>query len=185
MPYGMYFAGPNGIGKSVTIYTLVCLAKAMGWLVVYIPQCDEWISRSAKKEDIYQYFLDFFALAIAENNFYNNPVTKSNLENCKTWGDLVMYGKNFEPMDAVKAITDELCGYTTVPVLLVFDEVNALYEMKLDWTNNLPYETPPFSYMAATLNRLTMQRGWKIITGELYTLYELMSIYFFFCRYRT
>lgn len=182
LPYGKYLAGPNGIGKSVSLYTLACLAKAKKWIVVYIPQCDEWIARSDTQKNIYEYFLHHFALAIATNNFYNNKTTASNLEMCSTWGDLVLYGTTVNALEAVTAITAELCACTDHPVLLVFDEVNALYEMAVSWRDKLAYEVAPFTYMAATLNRLTMKRGWKVITGVYFTNTRIFS---YFCALGT
>ena len=38
--YGLYFAGPEGVGKSVAVYFCACLAYSLGWTVVYFPNCE-------------------------------------------------------------------------------------------------------------------------------------------------
>lgn len=32
--------GPEGVGKSVAVYFCACLAYSLGWVVVYIANCE-------------------------------------------------------------------------------------------------------------------------------------------------
>jgi hypothetical protein len=52
-------AGPYGVGKSVTLYTIAVLAKAMDWVVVYLPRCDEWVARNPATSQL-DYILEIF-----------------------------------------------------------------------------------------------------------------------------
>jgi hypothetical protein len=63
----MYLADPNGVGKSIIVYTLACLAKANGWIVLYVPDCDEW-SAMLSIESTLKYLLSAFAFALAPVN---------------------------------------------------------------------------------------------------------------------
>ncbi len=40
---GAFLASPMGVGKSAIMYYTVHKARQNGWLVVYIPRCDQWI----------------------------------------------------------------------------------------------------------------------------------------------
>lgn len=51
------------------------------------------------------------------------------------------------------------------PLLLVFDEVNTLFTQKLPWRDMFAKDGPYFSKLAAAINRFTMLRGWKVISG--------------------
>ena len=53
--YGYYLGGPMGIGKSVIMYCITCLAYARNWLTLYVPRCDEWVSRNS--EDYQNFYL--------------------------------------------------------------------------------------------------------------------------------
>ena len=48
--YGRYLAGPNGIGKSISLYQICCLARAVGFIVVYVPNCDIWCQQPTELE---------------------------------------------------------------------------------------------------------------------------------------
>ena len=57
---GVYLAGPMGAGKSSIMYYVVHKAQQLGWLVVYIPRCDEWVKAGHPSSPAgwYAYFFD-------------------------------------------------------------------------------------------------------------------------------
>jgi len=59
MKYGDYLAGPNGIGKSILLYQITCLARAMGFIVVYSPDCDIWAAKSEELNQLEHIWLAF------------------------------------------------------------------------------------------------------------------------------
>jgi len=161
---GMYLAGPNGVGKSIIVYTLACLAKANGWIVLYVPDCDEW-SAMPSKESTLKYLLNAFALALAP--VYDHAVIDpSNQRFGKTWRDLLALGLTTHTEEVLTALVSELSNQSDYPLLLVFDEVNALFTRPLPWLNMcLAKDGPFFSYLGASINRLKMECGWKVISG--------------------
>lgn len=161
---GMYLAGPNGVGKSIILYTLACLAKAKGWIVLYVPDCDEW-SAMPSKDRALEYLLNAFALALAP--VYDHVVAgPSNQRFGKTWRDLLALGLTTHTEEVLAALVSELSNQNDYPVLLMFDEVNALFTRPLPWLNMcLAKDGPFFSYLGASINRLKMKRGWKVISG--------------------
>ena len=181
----MYLAGPNGVGKSVIIYTLTCLAKAHDWIVLYVPNCDEWATLPSE-EGALAYLLHKFAIALAPH--YNQPVYTSTKLG-RTWGEILKRGMSGsgDKDRTLSILLDELSRQKDHPLLLVFDEVNALFTQKLPWGNRLAKEGPYFSHLAATINRFTMQRGWKVIsgTGHEQFLAELPSGFMNSVRYLT
>ncbi|KAI3637443.1 hypothetical protein MIR68_004092 [Amoeboaphelidium protococcarum] len=56
---GLYLAGPMGVGKSAIMYYVVHKARQLGWFLVYIPRCDDWLSQSlGSPADWYAYYFD-------------------------------------------------------------------------------------------------------------------------------
>jgi hypothetical protein len=161
---GMYLAGPNGVGKSIIVYTLACLAKAKDWIVLYVPDCDEW-SALPSKDAALKYLLNKFALALVP--FYSHVVADpSNQRLGKTWGDLIALGLTTHTEEVLTDLVSELSNQTDHPLLLIFDEVNALFTRHLPWSRkSLAKDGPFFSYLGASINRLKMNRGWKVISG--------------------
>lgn len=76
-------------------------------------------------------------------------------------------GKNLERI--LSDLIAELCTQTKLPLLLVFDEVNALFSETLSWLNGQLAKTGPFfANLAAAINKLTMRRGWKVLSGTVH-----------------
>jgi hypothetical protein len=57
--YGWYLTGPYGVGKSVVLYTVACIAIAKKWIVIYMPRCDEWATIANKRAQL-RYILEYF-----------------------------------------------------------------------------------------------------------------------------
>ncbi len=56
---GLYLAGPMGIGKSSIMFYVVHKSHQLGWFVVYIPRCDDWLGRGKPfSSGWYSYFFD-------------------------------------------------------------------------------------------------------------------------------
>jgi hypothetical protein len=110
-----------------------------------------------------EYLLSKFALALAP--FYAQPTLHR--QHGVTWGELLLDGlAGHNSQRALPNLLDELCSQEVFPLLLVFDEVNALFTEKLPWNQTeLAKSGPYFSNLAASINKLTMRRGWKVISG--------------------
>jgi DNA replication protein DnaC len=50
--YGIYLSGPMGVGKSCALYFISCLARSLGWAVIYMADCKEWVERPSKQEQL-------------------------------------------------------------------------------------------------------------------------------------
>ncbi|KAJ1501638.1 hypothetical protein HMI54_009811 [Coelomomyces lativittatus] len=77
------------------------------------------------------------------------------------WGNLIEDGLNSKDesfkAQMVSTIFDELSLHTKNPILLIFDEINGIWEAK--------HENSPFFKYATHFNRIVMKRGWKLISG--------------------
>lgn len=173
--HGMYLAGPNSVGKSITIYTLVCPAQAHGWIVLYVPNCDEWAAK-ASAEEAMKYLLTKIALALVP--FYEHP-TFLYRQDGRTWEELLMNGLASQNTQQVFSdLLDELCNQEDFPLLLVFDKVNTLFSNILPWLQGQLTKTVLyFTNLTTTLNKLTMCHRWKVLsrTGHEQFLAELPS----------
>lgn len=162
---GFYLAGPNGVGKSVIIYTLACLAKAHNWIVLYIPRCDEWAAKNTSRESK-DYLLHAFAAALVQ--YYDNAAYTAT-DAYKTWGEQLLFGLSTSEADkdtVLSDIIDGVCNQDTIPVLFLFDEVNFLFTDPLPWSlPHLAKNGPYFANLAASISRLHMKRGWKVLSG--------------------
>jgi hypothetical protein len=78
-----------------------------------------------------------------------------------TWGQVIEEALVSEFVsvmdDAVAIIFSELAACVDIPVLLIFDEVNGIFEKNLA-------DTKYFSY-ASHFNKIVLERGWKLISG--------------------
>lgn len=174
--YGRYLAGPYGIGKSISLYQISCLARAVGFIVVYVPNCDIWCSQPSE---------------LLANTWFLLELTRGLLDHLNetqvfgpkdTWHDLLITAWAARDIQNTKMLTDmigiileQLCVYTAKPVLLCFDEVNALFTHKLNW---LPQVTPReigFFTHASNLNTTPLQRGLKLLSGTGHQEYLLYA----------
>jgi len=65
-----------------------------------------------------------------------------------------------------EAVLQTLTFITSTPVLLIFDETNAIFDTELVfWQGHLAFEHPLFKVTASTLNILDMRRGLKLLSG--------------------
>jgi hypothetical protein len=140
------------------------LAKAKGWIVVYLPNCDEWASM-ASEEGALRYLLDRFAVALAPH--YGQPAAV-HFRFGRTWGEILAHGL-IDQADTKSVLSDliaELCEQKQYPLLWIFDEINALFTTKVPWLNGeLAKIGPFFANLAASINHLAMSRGWKVLSG--------------------
>jgi hypothetical protein len=78
-----------------------------------------------------------------------------------TWGELIVKGLLSEDYDSkaglVAAVFEELVFHTKNPVLIIFDEVDGIWQAK--------HENSPFFKYAAHFSRIVMNRGWKLFSG--------------------
>jgi len=72
---GRYLNGPCGIGKSVTLYQLCCMFRAIGSLVVYLPNCDSWASSYNEDNEID--YLERFLNALTQ--YWNGTLFKNKI----------------------------------------------------------------------------------------------------------
>jgi len=86
----------------------------------------------------------------------------------QTIGQLVVSGINSTDPSYIENIyfrvLDEFRSWKYCPLLLVFDEVNALFSVHSKKTDYVPAYDPPFNF-ASTLNLVDMVKGWKLISG--------------------
>jgi len=163
--YGYYFSGPNGVGKSVAIYFLACLAYAYDWFVIYIPQSDDWVS-SENKTDAIKYFLKAVARGLGKYHEEELPSMFPTNWSISTIGELVASGISSVDPSYIESVylgfLDQLRVWDRCPILLIFDEVNALFSKPnpdRPATNHVPFN------FGSTLNLVDMRRGWKLISG--------------------
>ena len=137
---GIYLQGPAGVGKSVLVYTITQLAKFhYHWLTVYVPNCREWT-----KSDIagMGFFLDRVkeAFSIEEMKEKYSEVWKLldnvEIEGFENWtlaGEIDADLRSKKQQDKyntfetyIRVIELLKSGNKDAPILLVFDEVNAI-----------------------------------------------------------
>jgi len=129
----MVLRGPGGIGKSYFCYFLAAMAHASGWLVIYIPDCGEWVEVGRTVDKQATYFLSKFAalnerlLRNLEENQYTMPVSRMRPQP-KMSEVLVqpLEGKAgaYETQMDIEA---QLKSWTATPVLFILDQHNALW----------------------------------------------------------
>eukprot|EP01124_Arcella_intermedia_P032902 TRINITY_DN7765_c0_g2_i2.p2 TRINITY_DN7765_c0_g2~~TRINITY_DN7765_c0_g2_i2.p2 ORF type:complete len:360 (-),score=37.67 TRINITY_DN7765_c0_g2_i2:1152-2231(-) len=161
--HGWYFTGPNGVGKSVALYCLVCMARASGFLVVYVPNCDTWCSYGTELES-YLWLLQEITSGLID--FLDTPTTTT--INKTTWGELLTeaWSSKDDLVNLKKIIgylMEEIISHTDHPVIFCFDEINALYSNKI-WTNDVAYQSPLFR-IACNINVTPFKRGFKLLSG--------------------
>jgi hypothetical protein len=158
--YGRYVAGPEGIGKSVALYFVSCLARAMNWFVIYIARCDQWISMSWDEVTAIRYFAKQAASSIAP--FRGTPKLRWQ----KKIADIFHTSDPPTSRRLMGEFLNELHEYDSkeYPILLVFDEANALHTEKAAWNNEVAFKTTPFK-IAASLDIISFARGFKLISG--------------------
>eukprot|EP01129_Flabellula_baltica_P016640 TRINITY_DN8_c1_g1_i1.p1 TRINITY_DN8_c1_g1~~TRINITY_DN8_c1_g1_i1.p1 ORF type:complete len:430 (-),score=86.55 TRINITY_DN8_c1_g1_i1:1441-2730(-) len=161
--YGLYVAGPNGIGKSMGIYALACFAHSLEWLVLYLPDCDDWCSYSTPSE-CYDHILKAMLYSFYPHRDYRLKFQRGTL------GDAVsqaLFTRNTEEkMYMYTKIMEELGEITEFPVLLVFNETNAVFTTNLAWDLSAKaYQYSLFLKTVSTLNILKLNRGLKVLSG--------------------
>ena len=148
---GIYLQGPSGVGKSVLTYTITQLAKFhLGWLTIYIPRCEDWMKRESTVA--MGFFLERVLEAFSVEHLqkkHPDIFRKLDINRLKWWQRLLP--TSFSRPKETDILTWELLAlknpelvrttYAEVkrflwsqreesggtPVLLVFDEVNALW----------------------------------------------------------
>lgn len=150
---GLYLQGPSGVGKSVLTYTITQLAKFhLGWITVYVPRCEDWMK--LESPIAMGFFLDRALEAFSVDHLQKKhpdifkkldlrsmksswwrrlaPWSSSNInlpKNINTWERLGRTDPEFvlETYLDVKDLLWKQPEENGTPVLLVFDEVNALW----------------------------------------------------------
>jgi Mitochondrial ribosomal death-associated protein 3 len=142
---GTYLAGPMGIGKSSIMYYAVHKAREEGWLVIYIPRCDEWLRKGNPcKTDWYSYLFD----AVLEGLTYvKADKVKRTYEYCippkglPSWRDASFTdGLSLEYFQGLfRQFREKILREVDVPVLLAFDESQALFENGINMKDAAPF----------------------------------------------
>jgi hypothetical protein len=183
--YGQYFAGPEGIGKSVAVYFCACLAYSLGWVVVYFANCEgntmslellilEWIDSgsSGQSEELCEIFRLQYAVRVFENSLVNhyNQATNQLITSPyygNTWGELISYGKKATSLSELQAIVgylfNEIYEHQEHPVPLIADEVNAIYAKNMQ-------DVRPYT-ICAKINGKRFNNGYKLLSGTGIILY--------------
>ena len=152
---GLYLQGPAGVGKSVIIYTITQIAKFhFSWLTVYVPNCKDW--RIQNKAAAMGYFLDrvldAFSAEHLQKKFPNiwDLLKDSQTEPPKRrhWQRVVVLEDDGETK--VKRTYEKVLEFlqtetNDTPVLLVFDEVNALWDSDRNFFADEPWRITDFA----------------------------------------
>jgi hypothetical protein len=129
---GIFVKGPMGIGKSSTVYYCVAEAWNAGWMTVYIPRCDLWIDDSDNPGKPYAYFLEAVIQGLTsphlkesfKSRFHKvlGPVLDG------SWLNIRELNCGIHPLHRTfHTVIEMLQTENQVPVLLAFDEVQALF----------------------------------------------------------
>ncbi|KAI3650650.1 hypothetical protein MP228_004131 [Amoeboaphelidium protococcarum] len=129
---GLYLAGPMGVGKSAIMYYVVHRARQLGWFVVYIPRCDDWLSQSlGSPADWYAYFFDAVLAGLQSTTAAIQQKYKYCIPsgNRVSWIDaLIDYNLSHEYfMRLFDMFCEDIVVEQAVEVILAFDEVQALF----------------------------------------------------------
>ena len=153
---GLYLQGPSGVGKSVLTFTITQLAKFhLGWITIYVPRCEDWMKLDSPIA--MGFFLERALEAFSVQHLQKKHpeiFRKLDIKNMKSsWWQRLFSGSSSQSPHLPKNInttswerlgrTDPGFVVTTyldvkeflwnqreesgTPVLLVFDEVNALW----------------------------------------------------------
>ncbi|KAI8999166.1 hypothetical protein BC832DRAFT_565214 [Gaertneriomyces semiglobifer] len=174
---GLYLAGPPGAGKSALLYFLVIEARRSGMIAPYIARCDEWAFMPVHRA------MGFFLDAVADANtavsedpcspiaIGRPPVTVGT--NWETFASIPSYENRHKTVEDMFNWCALLLQETqSHPVVLFFDEQNALYERSI--AGRPAIEMQPFQ-IADFL--LTFARGCVVLSGtaDNLHLYHLRS----------
>jgi Mitochondrial ribosomal death-associated protein 3 len=131
---GAYLTGPMGVGKSSIMYYVVHKAREEGWFVIYIPRCDEWIRKgNPSKIDWYSYFMDGILTGFKYVKSETIKTTYAYIippNNHPSWRvatlkeDLSL--EYFH--DVFTLFREQILMEGNIPVLLAFDECQALFD---------------------------------------------------------
>eukprot|EP01124_Arcella_intermedia_P025710 TRINITY_DN4659_c0_g1_i2.p1 TRINITY_DN4659_c0_g1~~TRINITY_DN4659_c0_g1_i2.p1 ORF type:complete len:774 (+),score=125.14 TRINITY_DN4659_c0_g1_i2:100-2322(+) len=173
--YGYYIKGPNGIGKSISLYQIACLGRAMGFVVIYVPQCDIWVSQNTLLQADFYLFCEFYRGLLDD---MREPAKIDNFT-YKTLEDVLVDGLSaFANSDSellskvIGILFQEMGMFSKKPVLMIFDEINALFSLYAPKTTVLAYKHSSF-IQASQLNLLSFQRGLKLLSGTGHQQYLL------------
>jgi hypothetical protein len=100
---GVYVQGPEGVGKSILLYTVTQIAKfKLGWITVYLPNCKVWAALNEFKAKAF--FLDrvFSALKTCRRN--SPIVMKGSKTGQKVKTKMKLKTKMVKIMDGVKQV---------------------------------------------------------------------------------
>jgi hypothetical protein len=150
---GVYIQGPMGAGKSLITYMVAQYAKfQLDWLTIYIPNCVRWTNCDGPVA-AKGFFIDRVSEALSNCN-------QSVADKCKGLCDLVNDAKSDKSLtweDFVDTPEDRALVETTyrkvraflnncthVEVLLIFDEVNALWSSSTTYFDSVPWNMTTF-----------------------------------------
>ncbi|KAI3637779.1 hypothetical protein MIR68_004428 [Amoeboaphelidium protococcarum] len=153
-----------GVGKSAIMYYVVHRARQLGWFVVYIPRCDDWLSQClGSPADWYAYFFDAVlsglqstAATIQQKYKYCIPPG-----NRVSWVDaLIDHSLSHEYFIRLfDMFCEDIVVEQDVEVILAFDEVQALFADGV----HLIRDQQPFSIIDWGMN---YKRGGIFVTGS-------------------
>jgi Mitochondrial ribosomal death-associated protein 3 len=142
---GAYLAGPMGVGKSSIMYYVVHKAREEGWLVTYIPRCDKWLQQGyPSKADWYSYLFDAVRTGL---NYVKSKRVKKTFNFCippnghPSWSEATLAENlslgHFQRL--FRLFRQKLEVEVKIPVLLAFDESQALFESGIKIKVDAPF----------------------------------------------
>ena len=179
---GVYVQGPEGAGKSLLVYTVAQIAKFhLNWITVYVPNCKRWATLGETKA--MGFFLDRVVDAFSVSHlqekfpeFYRSLKPRSWSGRARDFYQKLRGRPQDEhdeardwfeaaAIDATKvtAMYYAACKFLEerhdLPVLLIFDEVNAL------WPENKDSVIDKTPWNLATFSAPTLRHGALLVSG--------------------
>jgi Mitochondrial ribosomal death-associated protein 3 len=139
---GASLGGPMGVGKSTTMNYIVHKARKEGWLAIYIPRCAEWV-RIGDPDNAASYSYLFDAV-LTGLKYVKSEKVRTTYEFCippnnyASWTQAMDHTlENFQRLFI--RLRRELLIEVEVPVLLAFDESQALFQNGMNVRVKAPF----------------------------------------------
>ena len=147
---GVYIQGPQGAGKSILVYMITQYAKFhKNWLTVYIPDCASWSANCDNEISAQGFFIDRVAEALTNTSVHglcpDLVALVTRIDKATRWEDAVSTKVDRELVATTfRSVRNFLFNCQKVKVLLIFDEVNALWSDKHNYFTKVPWNLTSF-----------------------------------------